>query len=315
MLQKWKDRFIQSPLVKWVINWSKKTTLPGFQGIPIYETIVFIIKELRRDGIVIRSNSMAFSFFLSLFPSILFLVTLLPYLPIKNFVKTLNDSIFSIFPNEAALFLVETINGLINVEREGVLGLSLVLALFFASNGMLAMMRGFNKEIEISYKSRNIFQKRGTAIALTLVIGFLLITSLGLLIAGGILLSKLLEWTHLSRFNYNALIFLRWIFVIILIYMGTALIYHIGPALKNKLSIFSAGATLATILILVSSLGFTFFINNFARYNQVYGSISALIVVLLFLQINSFILLIGYELNASIAINRDLKAHAEGSNS
>jgi membrane protein len=107
-------------------------------------------------------------------------------------------------------------------------------------------------------------------------------------------------------FNY-----LRWALVFIFYYIGIGIIYRFGPAMKQKLKIFSAGATLATVLSVVSSISFSLYVENFFRYNTIYGSIGALILILVWLQINSFIILIGYELNASIAVNRDLLAQED----
>ncbi len=299
------------PPYKYVRKWAMRTTLPGFQGIPIHAIIVFIERELKKEGLVVRANSMAFSFFISIFPLIIFLFTLLPYLPIEGFVVSLKTTISDIFPNDAASFIITTIDEIILVEREGLLSLGFVLALFFASNGILAMMRGFDKQYDISYKTRNIFQKRGTAIWLTIFMGSLLILFVAIGFFGPGFLNMFLGWAHLDKFEYAAFLFFKWLVLIMLVYTAISTLYHFGPNLKKKLGFFSAGASLASILSLSSSLVFFAFVNNFGTYNKFYGSIGALIIILLWFQINSLILLIGYELNASIAINRDMQEQNE----
>lgn len=310
-IKKVKDWIVQTPVFQHVLEWSMTHALPGTEGVPIYDIVKFFRKELQNEDIMMRANSVAFSFFLAIFPALLFLISLLPYLPIENFIDNLKLSILSLFPIEAADFIIQSIDSLTLIEREGLLSISILLALFFSSNGMISMMRGFDKRYKISYKSRNILQKRGTAIMLTALLGTMLITSVILIIFGRNILDVLLHWAQLDQFSINAFLILRWIIIIVLIYTGIALIYHRGPALKKRLKFMSAGASVATFLIILSSLGFSFFVNQFNTYNQVYGSIGALIVILLLFQINSLIILIGYELNASIAVNRDMKEYRE----
>ena len=286
-------------------------SLPGTEGVPIYDILKFFRKELKNEDIMLRANSIAFSFFLSIFPAIIFLMSLLPYLPIENFVETMKLSVLSIFPTDAANFIIDTIESITGVERGGVLSVSFIMALFFSSNGMISMMRGFDKSYEISYRTRSGLQKRGVAILMTVLIASMLVVSVGLIIFGQNLIDLLFEGTRLDAFSVRIFHLLRWMIIIALIYSGIGLIYHRGPALKRRLKFMSAGASVATLLIILRSLGFSYFVNQFGTYNKIYGSISALIVILLVFQINSLILLIGYELNASIAINRDIKAYRE----
>jgi membrane protein len=285
--------------------------LPGTEGIPIFDIFKFFRKELQNEDIMMRANSIAFSYFLSVFPLILFLISLLPYLPIENFVELLEVEILVYFPVSASDIIISTIDSLTLVEREGLLSISILMALFFSSNGMITMMESFDKNYEISYKSRNFFQKRGTAILLTVLLASMLVTSVVLIVFGRNILDSLLHFAHLDKFSVNAFLIMRWFIIIGLIYTGIALIYHRGPALKKRLKFRSAGASVATFLIILSSLGFSFFVNQFNTYNKVYGSIGALIIILVLFQINSLIILIGYELNASIAVNRDMKEYRE----
>lgn len=310
-LKKATQKILDSKLSRSILDWSKRTTLPGTEGVPVFDIVKFILSELKNEDIMIRANSMAFSFFIAIFPALIFLISLLPYLPIDNFIENLKLSILSLFPTEAADFVIELIDELTQIERGGLLSIGIALALFFASNGILSMMRGFNKQYEISYKSRTVLQKRGTAIFLTIALSTFLIISVMIIILGKSLIDQLFHWAKLDNFSYNAFLVLRWLIVSILIYFGIALIYHLGPALRKRLRFLSAGASVATFLIILSSLGFSYFVNQFETYNRIYGSIGVLIVILLLFQINSLIILIGYELNASIAVNRDIKKSKE----
>ncbi len=301
--------------------WSKKfeqikdilhrTTLPGFKGIPIAIILKYLWKEIWRDDIVTRANSIAYSFFLSIFPAILVFLSLLPYLPIGNMVTTFRRTYIEILPKHISDYFDTIIIEMTQTSREGLLSLSIVLALIFASNGVLSMIKGFHKSYETTYKKQNTFQQRWRALKLTILLGMLFIVSLATIISGRSVMVKFLTMAGVDPDNYRLYNFLRWSLIFIFYYMCITIIYRIGPAYKNKEKLFSPGATLATILSIISSLGFAVWVENFSQYNEIYGSIGTVILILLWLQINSFIILLGYELNASIAINRDLLAYKE----
>lgn len=301
----------------WSTKWNEfklflhRQTLPGFKGIPIAVILKYLWKEIWRDDIVTRANSMAYSFFLSIFPALLVFLALLPYLPIGNMVTALRRAYVEILPKEMADYIDSIIIEMTQTSREGLLSLSIILALIFASNGVLSMIKGFHKSYEMTYKKQNTFQQRWRALKLTVVLGILFLGSLAAIILGRPALNKLVSFAGVNPDNYQIYNIIRWTGVFIFYYFCIAIIYRIGPAYKNKEKLFSPGALLATILSLLSSLGFAVYVENFSQYNEIYGSIGALILILLWLQINSFIILLGYELNASIAINRDLLAYKE----
>jgi membrane protein len=288
-----------------------KQTLPGFNDIPIAVILKFVWKEIMRDDIVTRSNSMAFSFFLSIFPGMLVILALLPYFPIDNMVSAFQRSYVDLLPYEMSSYIDSIINEMTKKCREGLLSISIVLAILFASSGVSTMIKGFHKSYEITYKKENMFQRQLKALKLTMLLGLLLIGSLVAIVLGRPILLKVLSSAGIDSTDYGIYNYLRWLVVFIFYYFGISIIYRLGPAFKTKLKLLTPGATLATIFSVISSVGFSIYVENFAQYNEIYGSIGALILILLWLQINSFIILIGYELNASIAINRDLLAQIE----
>ena len=311
-----KERFLNWPPVKNTIQWSKETSLPGFFRVPIYDVIVFIYIELKRYDLFTRANSTAFSFFLSLFPSLIAFFTLIPlfkqlfinYLPEgENFDQYLRDEVLRIMPGVAGERVFTFIDDVTSNPRFGLLSFGFILAIIFASNGMMALMQGFEKSYVKTFKNRTNFKKRIIAIGLTFQIGVLLIAAVSLIILGEFLLSWLNSYLHLDTFTTITIQLLRWIAILLLFYIGISVIYRYGAATKRRFSMFSPGATLATLLCILSSLGFSAYVNEFNTYNELYGSIGTIIVLMLWIQINSLILLVGFELNASIAVNRDLK--------
>ncbi len=300
------------PLVVNLISWSKNHSLPGFHKIPFYDITTFIVNEFKRQDLTLRANSMAFSFFLSLFPSIIALFTLIAYFPIfENFDEVLYTQIRQIMPNKAGEDLFQRIESIATNQRGGLLSISFILAIFFSSNGMNAMMRGFEKSYLRTFKKRPTLQRRLIAIQLTFILGGLLIASVGLIVLGGYLLNLLFEYIKADLLTTIAFYLLRWIAVMLLLYSGISAIYRYGVATRKKIKWFSPGATLAAVLSLIASLLFTFYVDNFGRFNDLYGPIGAIIVLMLWLQLNSMSLLVGFELNASIAVNRDLKEKPE----
>jgi membrane protein len=288
-----------------------RQTLPGFNGIPIAVILKYVWKEILRDDIVTRSNSMAYSFFLSIFPGILVILALLPYLPVDNMIYAFQRNYIDLLPGEMASYLNNIIAEMTESGKEGLLSLSLILAILFASNGVGSMIKGFHKSYETTYKKQNLLQREWRAVYLTLLLGMLLVGSLVVVVLGKPILLELLSNAGITGSELGLFSSLRWLLVFVFYYFGISVIYRFGPAFKTRLRYFTPGATLATILSVISSLVFSLYVENFFRYNEIYGSIGALILILVWLQINSFIILLGYELNASIAINRDLLAQEE----
>ena len=318
------DYLMSHPLIKRILHWSKTHSLPGFFKFPIYEVVVFVYNEIRSFDLTSRANSIAYSFFLSLFPALLALFTLLPFLHnyfLKfipqgaSFEGYLRDEISQIMPGSAGQALLDFIVEITTTPKIGLLSFGFILAGYFSSNGMLAMMRSFDKSYRVTFKKRSGWKKRVIALALTGLLGGLVIASVVLVILGNVIVEWLSEYITLAGFSTAGFAMLRWISIIFLFYFGISVIYRYGAATYKRFSFFSPGATLATILSLLSSMAFSLYIDEFERYetyNKFYGSIAAIIIVMLWIQLNSLILLIGFELNASIAVNRDLiKAREE----
>ncbi len=295
-------------LNRYLLQWVRNLVLPGFQGIPIYAIIVFIYRELMREDIFLRANAIAYSFFLSLFPALLFFLTLLPYLPIEyNVFVLLKDALRGLLPMETERWIFNFIDSL-NKPREGLLSFSALLALYFGSNGMLMLIKGFEKRYPESYVQRNFIQKRMIAILLTLWLMILVILSVTITVVGREWLPVIFDKIELDRFTQIALHVLRILVVFFLYYFGIAVIYRFGPSFRHRVPFFSTGAMVASILSLLATVLFTWFVQHYARYNQLYGAISAIIIFMVWLQLQAMVLLIGYELNASVRIIKD-KAH------
>jgi membrane protein len=300
------NNFLQSALVENVRNWAKRTSLPGFMGVSIYSISTFIWDEWRSSVINTRASGIAFSFFLSLFPSIIVLFTLVAYTPFyKNFNELIKHNVHDLMPGNAEVWILDTIKDLTTIKRKGWLSLGFFLALFFSTNGMVAMMTGFEKSYRETFSRYGFFKKRWIAIQLTTLLGLLLLASVLFGILGDTFVGFLSKLYKNPKFAAWLLTIFRYLLMVVLLYGGLSIIYRMGMPLRRKLPFVNPGVTLATVLSILSSMLFSFYVDNFGNYNKLYGSLGALIVLLLWLQINIYIVLIGFELNASIAVNRD----------
>jgi len=292
---------------RFAIRKLKSTSLPGFEKIPVWDVAHFFWVEVRRDRLTVRASSMAFSFMLATFPSLLFFFTLVPYIPIPNLDKAVLSTLSALMPEEALGFIRISINDIFANQRPELLSFGIVMAFIFATNGVNSMIASFNKQ-HPSYVKRNFWQLRGVSIQLTLFIFLLFIGSLILIIGG----REFLNWMERRypvdiRFELQLLAVFRWL-VIVLLYFGViSLIYYYGPSRKKRWKFITPGSTLATVLSIISTLGFAYFVSRFGVYNQVYGSLGALIVFMIWMNINTFVILVGFELNNSILMNRHLR--------
>lgn len=302
-------RKIERILIKWppityLLRKSKALCLPGFEGLPLFDVLKFFIKQVKRHGLTERASAISYNFIMALPPSLLFLFTLIPNLPFvsqKSIKIQLHSLIYDIIPSRTYnAEVIKYVDSFIENSRIGLLSFGLLTSLFFASNAMMGVMRAFNKN-DRGFERRSGLKQRLTALRLTIIIFGLLLLYLGLLIMQGSLL-KLLVSDETLR---NVFSYLRWVFMILLIFFAIATIYKYVPSVKIRWKLRSPGSILATALSIISSFGFSVFVTSFGKYNALYGSIGTLMMLMALIFINSLVLLIGFELNVSI---RSLKA-------
>jgi membrane protein len=308
-MTKLERKIITSIPIAFILNKSKHWYLPGFEGVPLYDVVHFFYRQVKTVGLTERASAIAYNFIMAIPPSFLFLFTLIPNLPFikkKEIFKQLSLIIKDIIPAEG---YNRTIINFIKVTFFdtpvfGLLSFGLLLALFFASNAMMGLMRSFNKNYH-GFQRRAGLHDRWIAIRLTVLIFGLVLGCLVLLITQG----AFLKWLGLqSNFWLQLIAYVRWLVIVALVYYSIAFIYKYAPAVHKKWKLVSPGTILATFLCIIASLGFSSFVNAFGRYNALYGSIGTIIVLMALVFINSLVLLIGFELNVSI---KTLQAYAE----
>jgi membrane protein len=289
---------------------SKNIFLPGFQGLPLYDVAVFFKNQVQKVGLNDRARSIAFSFIMAIPAAAIFLCTLIPYLPVsKKLTYQLLQLTKEITPNQNTFSLISNfLNDFLNKQRGGLLSIGLFVALYYASNAMIGLMRSFNKSLP-PQAPKNFLENRLVAIQLTLVMIFLLIGCVLILVTQDELLRHIFKALNVTRRSMKGLVkSLRWVVIIPLFYFTIAFIYRHAPAIHKKWRLISPGTTLATILMIVLTFLFSFWVNNFGTYNKVYGSIGTILILMIVIYFNAMILLIGFELNVSIHSLKE-KAH------
>lgn len=287
-------------LVRPVFDWAKTIIIPGFDRIPLYDVGVFFVNGLHKGAIATRASAVAFSLIMAIFPAIIFIFTLIPYIPIQDFQQQLLELIQSIVPDNAYVAIQNTIEEIVMRQNSGLLSIGFAMALIFSTNGFVTLISSFNASVNVN-ETRNWWEIRAVSLLLVLLIS--------LLVAIGVALITFTEtvMNYLVRHNFledDFIFYLinggKWIIIVAVFFFAFSLIYFIAPAHKSKWRFMSAGGTLATILAIVITIGFKFYINQFGRYNALYGSIGALPVIMLMVYLNCLAIIIGFELNVGI---------------
>lgn len=285
--------------IKWVhslIKASRKIVLPGFEGIPLYIVSKFFFHGIQNGALIMRAQSLAFSFFLALFPSVIFLFTLIPYLPIADFQDTLFGLLKDILPSAAFEAAEETITDIIKKHHGGLLSFGFISALYFSTSGFNSMMSAFNETFH-EIETRTVLRQRLVSVFMVFITACLLLSAIILIVFSEIALQKFIKTDAVS---YYLILVGKWLILLALCFFFISFNYYLGPKRKKGFYFFSPGAIFATLLTVLTSLIFTYYVNHFGNYNRLYGSIGTLIVFMLWMYFNSLILLLGFDLNASI---------------
>lgn len=289
------------PLLRKIVKGSKKIVLPGFEGVSIYDAGRFFIENMNNVHLQDRSAAVTYHFLTALPPTLLFLFTLIPYLPLADVQATILNTLKLVIANkETYNSAAEIVHDFLNQEQRSILSFSLILTIFYSSEGMMGLMRYFDRDQKV-YVERGIFKRRWAAVKLTLMlIGVILLSIIAIIIQSKTvneILLKLFGNVQLVKITSLMLIFF-------IIFSAISCIYIYGPSLTHRFRFFSAGAIFATMLSVLSSTIFFYAANHFLNYDKVYGSIGSLIVFFALMSMNTRIIMLGYDLNVSILMGR-----------
>ncbi len=278
----------------------RMVVIPGFEGVPLYDVLVYFIRGFTQVNLIDRAAAVAFYVFLALFPTILFLFTLIPYFPLQNVTTNVLEALQTILPPGTYESVSSTINQIMSIEHGGLMSIGLLLAFYFSTSAVSSFFRGFNmgdKEFgQVSFMKQQIY-----SILVMLMFVLLLLISIVLITVGQKLLPILFVKMHFySGFTVFMINMLRWLIVVFALLVAMSLLYHFGNPRSKKFKLFTPGSILFTALFIVGTMLFNFYISNISTYNLLYGSIGGLIIFVIWIYFNCILILIGYELNKSI---------------
>ena len=283
----------------------RKVKIPGLEGMDLYDLLTMYVSGIIKGALTSRAGSIAFSFFIALFPFALFVLTLIPFVPIEGFQDDFMSLVFKFMPSKDASDAVAHVLNDIATNKYGeLLSFGFILSIFLMTNGVNAILSGF----EYTYhdiETRTVLRQYVVSLAISLVLSFLLLLTVGLIIILEFVIQSMKDQGMVSDSNF----WLGGIQLLILfgvMIVSISLLYYFGTKEGRNISFFSPGTILTIILFVINFNIFRIYVEKFAQYNQLYGSIGTVLVIMLFIWLNSIILLLGFELNASL-----LKLHEQ----
>jgi membrane protein len=253
-------------------------------------------REIQDDQISNGAAALAFYMVLSLFPLAIFGLSILPYLQVENLEQAVMDLISEALPRSAAELLTNTVRSVVSRRSSGLLSFGFVFAVWSATSGLHGLMQQLNVVYEVE-EERTFLRARGLALVLTVAFFGLIVGALGLITCGGMLqeyIGNHLGWSGGLRLFFASL---RWVIIIVALHSAFSLIYHLGPNLRRRFVFITPGSAAATAAMLLASLAFKTYVNRFSDYDALYGSLGAVIVLLLWLFAAGWVTLFGAELN------------------
>ena len=293
------------PIGTFFLNKSKQIIVVKSSGLSLYHLLEIYGTGIIKGTFSSRASSIAYSFFVALFPFLLFILNLIPYVPVDRFQTRFLVFIEELLPAQTAEFFYPTIADIAVNTRGGLLSVSIILSLFLAANGVNAIFSAFEYSFHVTI-NRNFFRQYGIAFMVSLFLALLLLITVGVILYGEYVISDLLGRSYINDDVFWITILQFTVFVV-MIYIIISTLYYFGTKEGKHSRFFSAGALITTFLFLGTTYFFTIYINNFSNYNELYGSIGALLIMMLYIWINANLLLLGFELNISMQRLKDKK--------
>ena len=293
------DSLNKIPILNWLVRLGKKIKIPGLEGMSLYDIIEMYVIGILKGALTSRAGGIAFSFFMALFPFILFILTLIPYVPIEGFQEDFLVMIEQLLPPNTAETVHDVIEDIAKTRYGGLLSFGFIASIFLMTNGVNAILGGFEYSYHVT-EMRSILRQYFISMIMSIMLSLILVATVAITLYFEILINdlKLSGWLKDDVFWIEKGQFL---FFVLLIFISVSLLYKYGTKEVKYFSFFTPGSILTTLLTIVMFKLFSIYVLKFATYNQLYGSIGTLLVLMLFVWLNSIILLLGFELNASIS--------------
>ena len=300
------EKLKKIPLINFLVRLLKRLRLPGLEGLSFYDLLELYVIGIARGALTTRASAIAFSFFMALFPFLLFVLFVIPFVPIDDFkIEFLKFLESFLPPNTSDFFFQNIFENIDQTQRGGLVSTVFLLSIILMGNGVNAVFSGFENSYHIQL-GRNAFKQYLYALSVALILAFLLIFTIVVLGYFQIyIVQKVLDVLGNQGYQVESQTVFwfdvaKYMFFVIMVYLATATLYYFGTKEGKYSNFFSVGALFTTILIILTSYLFGVYIENFGQFNKLYGSIGALLILMFYLWLNANILLLGYELNASL---------------
>ena len=291
-------KFEKIPVIRNIVSFTKGISLPWLSGLSFYDLLELYIIGIAQGAISYRAASVAWSFFMALFPFALFILNLIPYIPIQNFQQDFLQFVEESVPPNTYDAIANIINDILNNSHSGLLSWGIVLAILLMANGLNAILGGFETSKHVIIK-RGFFRQYAVSIGMSLLLSFILIITIASIVVFEVFIQKTKIQDVLSD-NIPLLLMGRYAFVISMILIGVSILFKFGTKREKERSFISIGSVFTTILVIISSYFFGIWVVKFSKYNELYGSIGTLLIMMFYIWINCMILLLGFELNGTI---------------
>lgn len=292
------DKEVNIPVIRDLVKLSKRIKLPGLGEFSLYHLLDIYGTGILKGSFSPRASSIAYSFFLALFPFLLFLLNLIPYIPIEGFQTRFLIFIEALLPAQTTQFFYPIIADIAVNPRTGLLSFVFFLSVFLSANGVNAIFSAFEYSFHVTI-NRSFFRQYLVALAVSIFLALMLLTMVGVILYGEYIIRDLQSRAYIDN-NLFWISFFQFLVFVVMIYVVIATLYYFGTKEGKTSHFFSIGAVTTTVLFLLTTYFFGVYINNFSNYNELYGSIGALLILMLYIWINSNLLLLGFELNVSI---------------
>ncbi|WP_339698393.1 YihY/virulence factor BrkB family protein [uncultured Marixanthomonas sp.] len=292
------------PVIRTLAKWCKKVKIPGTNGLSLYHLLEIYGTGIIKGTFSSRASSIAYSFFIAIFPFLLFILNLIPYFDfIDGFLTQFLIFIEELLPPQTADLFYPVIADIAVNPRGGLLSFSIILAIFLSANGVNAIFSAFEYSVHVTI-NRTFVRQYAVAFGVAILLALLLLTTVGVILYGEYLINELVGKVYVEN-NVYLVTIMQLVIFISMIYTIISILYYFGTKQGKESHFFSFGALLTTILFLVTTYLFGIYINNFSNYNELYGSLGALLIMLFYIWINSNLLLLGFELNVSLQLLKD----------
>lgn len=298
MSEEIENKLNKIPVIKQLVSLTKAIKIKTLEGLSLYDILEMYVLGIFKGAFSYRASAIAFSFFMALFPFALFILNLIPFIPLENFQADFLEFVEDGVPPNTFDAIEMILKDIMGTSHQGLLSSGFILSILLMTNGINAILGGFEMSEHITV-TRGFFRQYFISLAISLVLSLILIVTVAAIVIAEVMIQKinihgyvadvaLIEWS-------------RYIFIILMILVTTSVLYKFGAKETSKISFISYGAVFTTILIILSSYIFGVYVEKFARYNELYGSIGTLLVLMFYIWINCMVLLLGFELNATIS--------------